>query len=255
MGVLNLTPDSFSDGGQFLDPEKAEQQLMSLIEDGATIIDIGGESTGPGSKDVTEEEELNRIRPVIDFIHEHGLSKVATFSIDTYKASVAEYALMHGFHMVNDVTALRGDPKMLEILLEYKPHVCLMYSKDSTARTTADAVQYDDVIQTVKDFLQERVQMLLDAGFPKENIIVDPGMGAFVSTEPQYSFEIIERLSEIKEMGYPILIGASRKSFLGGELKDRDPASVKESLKAIENGASIVRMHNVALLKEALSDK
>lgn len=249
MGIVNVTPDSFSDGT--LDISDLESQISDLIELGVELIDIGGESTGPGSKDVSADEELNRLRPVIDYIEEEKFHEQALFSIDTYKSEVAEYALSHGFEMVNDVTALRGDEKMLEVLMRHQPYVVLMYSKDSTARTTAEKQEYEDVIETIKSFLLERAQLLLEAGFPKEKIVLDPGMGAFVSGEPKYSFEIIDRLSELKALGYPLLVGVSRKSFLGGRVEDRDPDSIKYSKKALDNGASIVRLHNVEMMKNA----
>lgn len=252
MGILNLTPDSFSDGGEFSAPELAKKRVNEMMAEGADIIDIGGESTGPGSESVSAEEELKRIRPIIDFIAEEGLTKKALFSIDTYKASVAEYALAQGFQMVNDVTALRGYPKMINVLVKYQPYVVLMYSKDSTPRTTRDQMVYEDVVGTIKDFLTEQTSELLEAGFPRERIIIDPGMGAFISGIPEYSFEVIERLSELKELGYPILVGISRKSCLGGKLAERDQPSVDWSLKALQNGASIIRIHNVGLMKKAL---
>jgi dihydropteroate synthase len=252
MGILNLTPDSFSDGGQFFDPKLAAQHIKDMIAEGADIIDVGGESTGPGSEFVSEEEELRRIKPIIDFLANEKLTERVLFSIDTYKASVAEYALKHGFAMVNDVTALRGDPNMVEILVKYQPYVVLMYSKDPTARTTHDKVVYEDVIGTVKDFLIEQTSELLEAGFPRKKIIIDPGMGAFIGSIPQYSFEVINRLKEMKKLGYPILVGISRKSCLGGKLADRDQPSVDWSLKAIKNGASIIRIHNVGLMRKAL---
>lgn len=253
MGILNITPDSFSDGGKYLDPDLAMEQVKSLMDQGVDIIDVGAESTGPGSLDVAEAEELKRLAPLLDRLLKSGLPSKTVFSIDTYKASVAEAALKAGFKMVNDVTALRGDPDMINVLLRYKPYVVLMYSKDATPRTTREAVQYEDVIETIKTFLNDRVQMLLRAGFPKENIILDPGMGAFVSSDPKYSFEIIERLGELKELGYPLLVGVSRKSFLGGALGDRDEASVKWSLQALKNGAGIVRLHNVVLFRRTSS--
>lgn len=252
MGVLNLTPDSFSDGGKFNRTDLAERRLLELIEQGADIIDIGGESTGPGAPEVSKAEELNRVKSIIDLIAEKKWSEKAIFSIDTYKAAVAKYALQHGFKMVNDVTALRGDPEMLSVLVEYQPHVILMYSKDSTARTTRDVKAYEDVVDYIKNFLKVRTETLLKAGFPRDKIILDPGMGAFVSTIPEYSFEIIKRLKEFDELGFPLLIGISRKSCLGGKLEERDPDSVKWSLKAIENGAKIIRIHNVELIKKAL---
>ena len=134
---------------------------------------------------------------------------------------------------------------MANILLKYKPYVILMYSKDPTPRTTKEAVDYKDVLDSVKIFLSDRINVLLKAGFPKGRIIIDPGMGMFVSAKPEYSFEIINRLGELKELGYPICVGVSRKSFLGGKVEERDPISVEWSMKAIENGASIIRTHNV----------
>lgn len=252
MGVLNVTPDSFSDGGKFFDPKNAEHQILELIKQGADIIDIGGESTGPGSKDVSLEEEMTRIKPIIDYVQKEGLTNEVDFSIDTYKAPIAKYALENGFQIVNDVTALRGDPEMIDVLLEHQPQVILMYSKDLTPRTTSETVEYDDVIASIKTFLISRIVEFVDAGFDEDNIIIDPGMGMFVSAEPKYSFEIIERLPELKQLGYPICIGVSRKSFLGGKIEDRNKLSVEWSLKAIENGADIVRMHDVEEIKKAL---
>ena len=252
MGILNVTPDSFSDGGKYLEKTNYERRITNLIKEGADIIDIGGESTGPGSKDVSLEEEMKRVKPVIDYVAENKLTEKVLFSIDTYKSKIAEYALKNGFQIVNDVTALRMDPKMIDILVRYKPYVILMHSKDPTPRTTTESVEYDDVIATIKTFLLERISILVQAGFPEDKVIIDPGMGMFVSANPKYSFEIIERLDELKQLGYPILVGVSRKSFLGGKLEDRDPDSVKWSLKAIQNRASIIRMHNVGLLKKAL---
>lgn len=250
MGILNLTPDSFSDGGEFNTQESAIARIEDMIAQGADIIDIGGESTGPGSPNVSVEEELRRTKPIIDVIAEKKLTDKTLFSIDTYKASVAEYALENGFKMVNDVTALRGDPKMINVLLRYEPYVVLMYSKDPTPRTTKEAVEYDDVMASIKTFLLERVSTLVEAGFPEDKIIIDPGMGAFISSIPDYSFEVINRLEELKLLGYPILVGISRKSCLGGKMEDRDQPSVEWSLKAIKKGASIIRIHNVELMKK-----
>lgn len=251
MGILNITPDSFSDGGKY--NAEFESRISELIEDGADIIDIGGESTGPGSTDVTVEEEMNRVKATIDHISKNKLTDKAVFSIDTYKAEVAQYALEHGFQIVNDVTALRGDPKMIEALLKYEPYVVLMYSKDDTARTTTDSVEYDDVMASIKTFLIERIATLVEAGFPEDKIIIDPGMGMFVSANPDYSFEIIDRLSELKQFGHPILVGVSRKSFLGGKLENRDQPSTTLSKKVQQNGASIIRIHNVEMFKGLIS--
>ena len=254
MGVVNVTPDSFSDGGDFYKQEDAEKQIKKLIKDGADIIDIGGESTGPNSQVVSLEDEMKRVKPIIDFIVKNKLYKKAEFSIDTYKAPVARYALENGFTIVNDVTALRGDPDIVDVLVEYQPQVILMYSKDQTPRTTTENMQYADVIASIKSFLIGQIVVLLDAGFPEENIILDPGMGMFISADPKYSFEIIERLPELKQMGYPICVGVSRKSFLGGKLKDREIPSAEWSIRAIKNGADIVRTHNVTLLKKSIPE-
>lgn len=270
MGILNVTPDSFSDGypraqDSHLSPPRprqrsgkraggqAEFRIQQLISEGVDIVDIGGESTGPGSKDVSLEEEMNRVKPVIDFVAENRLTDQVLFSIDTYKSEVAEYALENGFQMVNDVTALRGDPNMIGVLLKHQPYVVLMYAKDDTPRTTTESVEHEDVIATIKTFLLERISTLVQEGFPEDKIIIDPGMGMFVSADPKYSFEIIARLSELKQLSYPILIGVSRKSFLGGKLEERDQSSAEWSLKAIKKGASIVRMHNAKMMLEALS--
>lgn len=250
MGVLNMTPDSFSDGGRY--NAYPESRIAQLVRQGADIIDIGGESTGPNSKNVDLEEEGRRVRPAVDYACATKLVEKIPFSIDTYKAAMAEYALMRGFEIVNDVTAMRGDPNMLSVLLRHKPYVILMYAKDPTPRTTTAKVEYDDVVKTVKDFLKERIRILLDSGFPREKIIVDPGMGMFVSAEAKYSFELIERLDEIRALGFPVCVCASYKSFLGGLIEDRGPASVEWSLKAIKNGASIVRVHDVGDMKKAL---
>ncbi len=252
MGVLNVTPDSFSDGGQHFHIGDAALRIQEMIKEGVDIIDVGAESTGPGSSDVSLNEELKRLAPLMNLIDDQELWRETVFSIDTYKADVAEFALKSGFQMVNDVTALRGDPKMLSVLVNYQPYVVLMYSKDSTPRTTKEWLIYDDVIASIKAFLVERASALIQAGFPEEKIIIDPGMGMFVSANPKYSFEIIDRLDELKTLGYPVMIGVSRKSFLGGEVSDRDELSAEWSLKAIKNGASIARIHHVKLLAEQI---
>lgn len=246
MGILNITPDSFSDGGLYLKEENAESRIQELMKAEVDIIDVGGESTGPNSKDVSEEEELSRIKPIVDLISQKKWHEHCLFSIDTYKSRIAEYALQNGFAMINDVTALRGDPRMIDVLLKYKPYVILMYSKDPTPRTSKAATEYQDVIKAIKGFLSLRVYQLVHAGFPKEKIILDPGLGMFVSADPKYSFEIIERLEELKDLGYPLCIGPSRKSFVGDEsIAERDKKSWKIAQKALANGASLVRMHAI----------
>lgn len=252
MGVLNVTPDSFSDGGTYLAAKDAIARIYEMIEEGADIIDVGAESTRPDSFAVSRDEELKRLKPIIEYIAETRLYEKIDFSIDTYKADVAAYALDHGFKIVNDVTALRGDSMMSDMLAFRKPFVALMYSKDACAQTTRRLVEYKDVVGHIKNFLRERIDFLTAKGFPRENITVDPGTGLFISSYPDYSFQIIDRLLEFKELGCPILIGISRKTFLGETPEYRDHASVAWSREAIYKGASIVRVHNVKMMHAVL---
>lgn len=246
MGVLNLTPDSFSDGGKFNNQTQAVRRALQIEKDGADILDIGGESTGPNSKNVSLNEELRRVIPILKKIRKQTKLPI---SIDTYKAEVARQALEEGADMINDVTALRGDKKMAKLAAKYKCPIVLMYSKDKTPRTTTQKKHYKDVIQTVENFLQKRIEYAKTQGISPKNIIIDPGMGQFVSAIPKYSFEIIARLNELKKLGYPILIGISRKSFLRGRLNERDEISAALSPIAYLNGANIIRTHDVKRIK------
>ncbi|MBI4994993.1 dihydropteroate synthase [Candidatus Peregrinibacteria bacterium] len=256
MGILNVTPDSFSDAGRFFSAKKAVQHAKQMIREGADIIDVGGESSGPGSKFVTVKEELRRVIPVIkklaDEFKKKSLSrkKKILISVDTYKACVAQQAIKAGVRIVNDVTALRGDKKMAEVIAKTGVKIILMYSKDSTARTTRKKKHYKDVVASVMKFLKNRARFAIKQGIKRNQIIIDPGMGAFISAIPKYSFEILARLKEFKRLGFPILIGTSRKSFLGGEIKSREIPTFITNLAAIQNGANIIRVHNVALYKK-----
>ncbi len=249
MGVLNATPDSFSDGGQFNKIEDALKQIDKLQKDGADIIDIGGESTGPNSKDITLEEELNRVIPII--VAARKITDLP-ISIDTNKAAVADQAIKAGATMINDVTALRNDPKMASVAATHNCPIILMYSKDNTPRTTIEAKEYDNIIQTLEDFFTETIKTAKSAGIKSENIIIDPGMGQFISSIPRYSFEIIARLNELKKRSRQIAIGISRKSFLGGPIQTRDETGKTASAIAYLNGASIIRTHDVGGLKQFL---
>ena len=251
MGILNITPDSFSDGGLYLAPKSAFQRIEEMICEGADIIDVGGESTKPGSLCISEDEEMKRVKPIIDHISKFYIHQNVLFSIDTHKVSVARYALAHGFKIVNDVTALRGNPSMIETLLAYKSYIVLMYLKNKNAHATKNNKEYHDVIASIKTFLRNRIRFLEKCGFPKKKIIIDPGMGAFVSTNKKYSYEIIERLSELKELGHLILVGISRK-MEGSSLDEKDNLSVALTKKAVEHGASLIRTHDVARTIKAL---
>lgn len=242
MGILNVTPDSFSDGGKFLDPDSAFVRAQQMIAEGADIIDIGGESSGPGSVDISLEEEFRRVIPVIK-----KLSVISCqLSVDTYKSEVARQAIASGASMINDVTALRGDPRMARVVAETGARIVLMYSKDPTARTTRLKKRYRDVVKTILEFLEERIKFVLSQGIKRDQIIIDPGMGAFVSTDPKYSFEILAQLTKFKRLEFPILVGTSRKSFLPGKIEERLEPTLAANLLAIQNGADIIRVHDIA---------
>ena len=242
MGILNVTPDSFYDGGKwFRDPVG---HAAAMIQDGADIIDIGGESSGPDSQDVALEEELRRVVPVVSAIRKKYPNIL--ISVDTYKSEVARQALLAGANMINDVTALRGDPKMADTVTRAGAWLIMMYSKDPSARTTRDVVHFDDVVATIKDFFRQR-------DFAYDKIILDPGMGFFVSGEPKYSFEILDRLEEFRSLGRPIMLGPSNKSFLGGSLKDRLQGTIDCCAKAVMKGVNILRVHDVKAVRQSLS--
>ncbi len=247
MGVINVTSDSFSDGGEYLDLKKALNQAQKLEDEGATILDLGGEATGPGSKAITIAEEKKRIIPLIKAIRQKSKIKI---SVDTYKAEVADAALEAGANIINDVTALRGDIDLAAVVAKHKAKLILMYSKDSSARTSIKQKKYQDITSEIKQFLQEKINLAKAAGVDPSQIILDPGMGHFISSIPRYSYEIIVRLNELAQLGHPILLGISRKSLLGGELDQRDLCGLPLTAIAYLNGASIIRTHNVGLTKQ-----
>lgn len=250
VGVLNLTPNSFSGDGLSHNSEQALHHARQMIDQGADWIDIGGESTGPGAQAVSLEEELQRLIPILVAIRRESDIWI---SVDTYKAEVARQALALGADVINDVTALRGDPQMIEVLAETQAPVILTYSKDRDARTTKMDKNYVDVIQTLQDFFQERLALMQSQGIFLENIILDPGMGFFVSGLPQYSFEIICRLPELVQWGFPIMVAPSRKSFLANvspgktlNAEEREIPTAAATSIAIWQGASLLRLHDVA---------
>jgi dihydropteroate synthase len=250
MGVVNVTPDSFSDGGLYLDPEAAIAHGRELAEAGAEILDVGGESTRPGAEEVGVEEELRRVVPVVEGLR--GLE--ARISVDTSKASVAAAALDAGAEIVNDVTALRGDPEMAALCAERGAGVVLMHML-GTPRTMQDDPRYDDVVAEVKAFLAGRLEAALAAGIPEEGIWLDPGIG-FGKTLA-HNAELLRRLGELGELGRPLVVGTSRKSFIGR--LDGSPASerlggtIASSLLAAANGAEVLRVHDVAAVRQALA--
>ncbi len=254
MGILNVTPDSFSDGGKFFTLESALERARQLIREGADIIDIGGESTRPGAEPVPEEEELRRVVPVIRAIREESAVPI---SIDTYKATVAEAALDAGANIVNDISALRFDPQMVKVVARARVPVVLMHMLGEP-RTMQQNPVYTDVVREIKEFLGERIAFARAHGI--EKIIIDPGIG-FGKTVA-HNLEILRRLSELKELGCPILIGTSRKSFIGKlggteehplPVQERLEGTIASNVIAVLNGAQIVRVHDVAATKKALA--
>ena len=250
MGVVNVTPDSFSDGGLFVEPSVAVAQARTLVDEGAALVDIGGESTRPGALAVRVEEELARVVPVLE-----GLSGVP-ISIDTSKAEVARRALELGAELVNDVTALRGDPGMAEVIADGGAYVCLMHMQGEP-RTMQAAPHYDDVVNDVLAFLEGRVAYAVESGIGEERICVDPGIG-FGKT-PDQNLELIRRLDELCALGRPVLVGVSRKSTFGKVLGDASArqgslaASLAAAVAAFGRGASMIRAHDVRETVEALA--
>lgn len=250
MGVVNVTPDSFSDGGQYLNPTAAIEHGRRLAAEGAAIVDVGGESTRPGAAPVSLSDELARVVPVLE-----GLAGIP-LSIDTSKAAVARRALDLGAELVNDVTALRGDTEMAAVVAEGGAYVCLMHMQGEP-RTMQTAPHYDDVVSDVLGFLEERMAFAIERGIREERICVDPGIG-FGKTSDQ-NLELIRRLGELTALGRPVLVGFSRKSTLGKVLGDPSAtsgsvsASVAAAVAACERGASMVRAHDVRETVEALA--
>ena len=250
MGILNVTPDSFSDGGKFIHLGKALAQVQYMENNGADIIDIGGESTRPGAVAVSLEEEINRTIPVIEAIRK--ISNIS-ISIDTYKSEVAEKALLAGADFINDISGLTFDSRMMEIVKKFDVPVVLMHIK-GTPRNMQTNPTYIDVIKDLLEFFSFQTQKALDFGIKKEQIIIDPGIG--FGKQLDDNFILIRRLKEFSELGFPILIGPSRKSFIGVTLDSPPEYRLEGTLAAVSagilNGASIVRVHDVKEVKRTV---
>ena len=249
MGVVNVTPDSFSDGGLYLDPQAAIEHGRELAEAGAAILDVGGESTRPGAAPVAADEELRRIDPVIAGLADLG----PAISVDTSKAAVAAAALDAGATIVNDVTALRGDPGMAALVAERDAGVVLMHMVGEP-RTMQDNPEYEDVVAEVRDFLAARLGAAVAAGIDEERIWLDPGIG-FGKTD-QHNFELLRGLGELARLGRPLVVGTSRKGFIGrtdGSAPDeRLGGTIATSVLAAAAGAAVLRVHDVAEMDQAL---
>jgi len=249
MGVVNVTPDSFSDGGRFSSPAAAVAHARRLVVEGAALVDVGGESTRPGAEPVAADEELRRILPVLERLH--GVP----VSVDTSKAEVARRAVELGAEMVNDVTALRGDPELGAVVAESGAYVCLMHMLGEP-RMMQEAPQYDDVAAEVFAFLEERIAFAIGCGIAEQRICVDPGIG-FGKT-PDQNLELVRRLDSFAALGRPIVVGLSRKSTLGkvldsGATQGTTSASVGGAVAAFDRGAWMLRTHDVRETVEALA--
>ncbi len=250
MGIVNATPDSFSDGGRHLDPATAAAAARRMLADGAALVDVGGESTRPGSESVPLDEELRRVVPVLELLEGEPVS------IDTSKAEVARRAVALGAELVNDVTALRGDPELAEIVAASGAYLCLVHLRGEP-RTMQHEPAYEDVVSEVVAFLEERLAFAVAAGIPEERICLDPGIG-FGKTV-KHNLELLRRLDELTRLGRPVLVGISRKRVLGRLLGDpaattgTTAASVGAAVAAFERGASIFRAHDVREHVEALA--
>jgi dihydropteroate synthase len=250
MGVVNVTPDSFSDAGVNFDPADAVASARRMLDEGAAIVDVGGESTRPGAEGVSTDEELRRVVPVLEQL------SGAPVSIDTSKAEVARRALELGAELVNDVTALRGDPALAEVVAESGAYLCLMHMQGEPRTMQADP-RYDDVVSEIAAFLEERLGAAVAAGIAEERICLDPGIGFGKTVE--HNFELVRRLDELTALGRPVVIGFSRKSSLGKLLGDPQAttgsvaASVGVAVAAYERGATILRVHDVREHVEALA--
>jgi dihydropteroate synthase len=257
MGILNATPDSYWAASRVSSVQAAVDHARRIESAGADWIDVGGESTGPDSSDVLVEEELRRVIPVVEAVTRAVRIPV---SVDTAKAEVARAAVAAGAAMINDVTALRGAPEMADVVAAAGVPVILMYAKDDTTRTTRRAVSYDDVVDTVCEFLLDRVVYARSRGIADARILVDPGLGWFVGADPRYSYEILAGLERVRALGFPVVVGPSRKSFLAYD-GVHPPRPVSERLMstaaavaiAAWNGAEMVRVHDIEAMSQVVA--
>ena len=255
MGVLNITPDSFSDGGQYFSQESAFDRATQIIEEGADIIDVGGESSRPGAEPISESEELRRVMPVVEKIASRFSIPI---SIDTYKSEVAKEALKSGANIVNDISGLNFDLKMIDIVKEFNVPIIIMHIK-GTPKNMQQNPQYDNIIDEIVYYFEKQINLCLDHGIPKSHIILDPGIG--FGKKLNDNFILIKELNTFTNLGYPILIGPSRKSFIGLTLDlpvdERLEGTAAAITASIINGARIIRVHDVLEMKrvQIISDK
>ena len=253
VGILNVTPDSFSDGGDFLDPDAAAEHAAAMLDAGAAIVDVGGESTRPGSDPVSQEEEVGRVVPVIERIT--AARPEAVISIDTYRSGTAAAALEAGARLVNDITALRGDPRMVSVVAEAGCPVVLMHMQGEP-KTMQREPSYGDVVGEVREFLAQRAERAVAAGVRPEHTILDPGIG--FGKKLEHNLTLLRNLEAIVDLGFPVLVGASRKTFIGKitgaqEASGRVFGTVATTVLAYEKGATLFRVHDVGANRDALA--
>jgi len=251
MGIVNTTPDSFSDGGKYNSASEAIDFAYELLREGADIIDIGGESSRPGADPISAEEEIKRISPLLSELVKNTKS---TVSIDTYKSSTANYALNNGAFLVNDISGLSFDKEMVDIVIRHNAPVVIMHMK-GTPKTMQKNPNYDNVVDEICDFLTNQVNFAINKGVSSDKIIVDPGIGFGKTLNDNY--EIIAKLNQICDLGYPVLVGPSRKSFIGATLDEpvekRLEGSITAAAMCYHSGAKILRVHDVKETKKSLS--
>jgi dihydropteroate synthase len=254
VGILNVTPDSFSDGGDFLNPEAAAEHAATMLDEGADVLDVGGESTRPGSDPVSQEEEIRRVVPVLERIL--SVRPEAVISIDTYRAGTATAAIEAGASLVNDVTALRGDPRMVYVIEEAAACQVILMHMQGEPKTMQRGPHYKDVLDEVKVFLESRAEHAIAAGVRSEDIIVDPGIGFGKNLD--HNLALLRNLGAIADLGFPLLVGASRKRFIGSitgveEAAERVFGTVATTVLSYEKGATLFRVHDVRANREALA--
>ena len=250
MGILNVTPDSFSDGGRFLDPQRALAHFDRMVSEGADLVDIGAESTRPGSEAIDEREELRRLKPVLEII---GKRATVPLSIDTHKAGVAERAIDWGAVLVNDISALEHDPRMGRVIARTKAGLVLMH-KRGTPQTMQEYCHYDNVVEEVRDYLGSRIRHAEELGIAREQMLVDPGIG--FTKNAQQNLSLLKGLGSLRQLGRPVLVGVSNKSFIGtvtGQPVDQRVMGTAAAVAAaVLGGARMVRVHDVGSIREVV---
>lgn len=245
IGILNITPDSFFDGGNYFTRDKAIKHVRKMVEDGADIIDIGGQSTRPGHKEISVEEELDRIMPTIEAVSKEIDVPI---SVDTYRHQVAEEVLRAGAHIINDIWGLNKDPKVAEVAAKYNAGLILMHNQSHN--------NYDEIMVDIKKHLNECMHMAISAGLKEDNLMIDPGIGAPYGKDVTQQYEILARLKELRDLNVPILHAVSRKSFLGAitgrEVDDRLAATIASVSLGIAHGADFVRVHDIKEMSDTV---